>query len=314
MINEQAQTYQGLVSSGFKQSNTPPSGFDPKTWTRVRFNKQWWYKEGATVPQQNTQKTETPVGDINQYVGVYQTDSSPFVKGRVKNNNGKLTLDFKLPKVGDILDELVFVSNNNFKLKKGVGTVTFIPNEDNSGDISSLKFSIKFGGLVNIEKTAVKVDIDPDANVPTDSTNQTKPEPTNPDIKKVDTNNTPTKTDNSDKTIVTKYDPVINKHEALNTKDCSSFPFTMGCINPRIGRLNQIFFGDPLDNVYDRNLYKALYSTGYFGMSGEKDGEISQTLYDSAMKNSKQQNESLDKKTIIKESVKKVLKDYIIKK
>ena len=187
MINEQSQTYQGLVSSGFKQSNTPPSGFDPKTWTRVRFNKQWWYKEGATVPQQNTQKTQPSVGDINQYVGIYQTDSSPFVKGRVKNNNGNLTLDFKLPKVGDILDELVFVSNNTFKLKKGSGTVTFIPNEDGSGDISSLKFSIKLGGLVNIEKTAVKVDTNPDANVPTDSTNQTKPEPTNTTTKPTQT-------------------------------------------------------------------------------------------------------------------------------
>ena len=123
-----------------------------------------------------------------------------------------------------------------------------------------------------------------------------------------------TPTSNDDKVVVTKYDPVTNRHEALNTRDCSSFPFTVGCINPKIGMLNDAIFGDPLSNTYGRNLYKALYSTGYFGMSGEKDGEISQTLYDRVMQNSRQQNESLDKKNIIKQTVKKVLKDHIINK
>jgi len=102
--------------------------------------------------------------------------------------------------------------------------------------------------------------------------------------------------------------------QALNTKTCDDFPFTIGCINPKIGQLNKIFVGDELSDIFDNHLYKVLLSDGYFDMPGEKRGEISQTLYNSAIKNSKEQNESIDKKKVIKETVKKVLKERILKK
>jgi hypothetical protein len=102
--------------------------------------------------------------------------------------------------------------------------------------------------------------------------------------------------------------------QALNTKTCNDFPFTIGCINPKIGQLNKIFVGDELSDIFDNHLYKVLLSDGYFDMPGEKRGEISQTLYNSAIKNSKEQNESINKKKVIKETVKKVLKERILKK
>jgi hypothetical protein len=101
---------------------------------------------------------------------------------------------------------------------------------------------------------------------------------------------------------------------ALNSKTCTDFPFTIGCINPKIGQLNKIFLGDELSDIFDNHLYKSLLSDGYFDMPGEKRGEISQTLYNSAIKNSKEQNESINNKKVIKETVKKVLKERILKK
>jgi hypothetical protein len=145
-----------------------------------------------------------------------------------------------------------------------------------------------------------------------DQTSNNTDDSQNTDLKTNTTTNTSTNDD--DKVIVTKYDPVTNKHEGLTTKKCDNFPFTIGCINPKIGMLNNIYFGDPMDNVYSKVLYNALYSDANFGMPGEKDGVISQTLYDRVIKNSQKQNESINKKSVIKQTVKKVLKERLNKK
>jgi hypothetical protein len=53
----------------------------------------------------------------------------------------------------------------------------------------------------------------------------------------------------------------------------------MGCINVKIGILNNIFFKDPLDNIYDKNLYNSILSYGLFSLPGEVDGLISENIF-----------------------------------
>ena len=96
-----------------------------------------------------------------------------------------------------------------------------------------------------------------------------------------------------------------------NPIPCNDFPFKIGCQNKLIGDMNQVLFDDRLDDVFDKShLYKNLDNHGAFDGPGEKDGEISKNIYNQIMS----LKENLRRKTIIKESVKKVLKDYIIKK
>jgi hypothetical protein len=292
-----------LTRDGFIPTDNLPSGFVyNKTEHCFKiFQSITWYrrKDGKPIGQSN-QSTQT-IDGINNYVGIYRLDSSPFVKGRIKNINGKLNIDFKLPVVGDLIEELTFVSGTTFNIKSGV----LIFNPDSTGNITSLKFSLKYGSL-NVDKNAIKIDSNPDADIKKDD----KKTDSTDDDKKSDT----TTNNDSGKTVITKYDPVTNKHEGLTTKKCDNFPFTMGCINPKIGVLNNIYFGDPMDNIYSKVLYNALRSDANFGMPNEKDGVISQTLYDRVIKNSQKQNESVVKKTIIKQSVKKVLKERFNKK
>ena len=124
--------------------------------------------------------------------------------------------------------------------------------------------------------------------------------------KKTDTvTNTTTKTDDKKSDIpIVKSKPLYfnkDKKDTLPTKDCSDFPFTLGCVNSKIGDLSAKFFsGDRSNDTYDKELQKFLDNMGYFPSSTK---EITQDLWVKLMN-----------KSIIKESIKKVLKEYINKK
>jgi hypothetical protein len=198
-----------------------------------------------------------------------------------------------------------------------------IINTDNlSIDVGNLKF-IKSG----TEVVSVNYDIPGHkgtAKKVSDSAKKDEPkkdEPKKDDKKisnntdnKVNTSTTPEPTDTPRPINVVKYSPSVRKKEGFTTKDCGDFPFTLGCTNPKIGKINDVLFGDPNLDIYDNDLYESLYSNGYFGLSGEKKGEISKNIYQLIMQNSKKQNESVLFKKVIKENVKKVLKERYYKK
>jgi hypothetical protein len=111
---------------------------------------------------------------------------------------------------------------------------------------------------------------------------------------------------------ILQYGPDKNfESDIKNPIPCDDFPFKIGCQNKLIGDMNQVLFDDRLNDVFDKShLYKNLDNHGSFDNPNEKDGEISKNIYNQIMS----LKENLRRKTIIKESVKKVLKDYIIKK
>jgi hypothetical protein len=94
-----------------------------------------------------------------------------------------------------------------------------------------------------------------------------------------------------------------DKEETIQTKDCNDFPFTLGCVNTKIGDLNaKLFMGDRKNNTYVKRLQDLLNNSGNFSDSNTN-MEITKDIWNEIMN-----------KQVIKESVKKVLKEYINKK
>jgi len=99
----------------------------------------------------------------------------------------------------------------------------------------------------------------------------------------------------------------------FKSKPCdeNTFPWTRGCMNNKIGQMNQIYFGDRYGNIYGDDLYYQLRSLGYFAAQGQKDGEITQYIYDGVLKDSLQESDNFERKKIVKETVKNVLKERL---
>lgn len=96
--------------------------------------------------------------------------------------------------------------------------------------------------------------------------------------------------------------------------DENTYPWTRGCKNNKIGQMNQIYFGDRYGDIYGDDLYYQLRSLGYFGAPNQKDGEITQFIYDGVLKDSLQESEISNRKKVVKETVKNVLKQRLNKK
>ncbi len=71
----------------------------------------------------------------------------------------------------------------------------------------------------------------------------------------------------------------------FKTRKCdeNTYPWTRGCVNNKIGQMNQAYFGDRYADTYGDELYMQLDSLGYFDAAGQKDGEITQYIYDGVM-------------------------------
>ena len=85
---------------------------------------------------------------------------------------------------------------------------------------------------------------------------------------------------------------------------CKDFPFELGCSNEIIGDINEKFFGlnHRRGNVFTKELLRQLKSFAYI-LPSDKNPKITQEMYNEIISD-----------FVIKESVKKVLKEYINKK
>jgi len=110
------------------------------------------------------------------------------------------------------------------------------------------------------------------------------------------------------KKSVLKFDNNKNYTDNTPSKDCNSFPFTLGCVNTKIGDLNAVLFnGDRMGDKFNETLENSLDNTGWINKYKNPNSEITQELWDKLMKQMRM-NE------VVKNTVKKVLKEYIIKK
>jgi hypothetical protein len=91
--------------------------------------------------------------------------------------------------------------------------------------------------------------------------------------------------------------------DKIPTKQCSDFPFQLGCINPKIGDFNAtVFRGDRYNDTYTTRVQTHLDRLSWFTKENQNK-ELTQDIWDEFMN-----------KSVIKESIKKVLKEYINKK
>jgi hypothetical protein len=118
------------------------------------------------------------------------------------------------------------------------------------------------------------------------------------------TSTTTTQDDKKSDIPVVKSKPLYFNNDQKDTtpkKSCNDFPFTLGCVNTKIGDLNAKFFrGNRYDDMYNKQLENVLDNNGYFSNSKN---ELTKAVWDYLMN-----------KSIMKESIKKVLKEYINKK
>lgn len=279
-----------------------------KTWNKITFSGLESYYRMYACDMPWAKKLgycggEESEVNLDSLVGIYTTNDPKIkkievYKGKDENDVDSLFISsifFKnIPQLEDytvakLIPEpnginLFSISSNGVKLSDA--TISFV------NDQFILKYKIllkEFSITGTKEKTAT--------SEPTDKKDNKK--------KTDSVTSTTTKTDTKKSEIpVVKSKPLYfdkNKKDALPTKDCGDFPFTLGCVNTKIGDLSAKFFsGDRSNDTYDKELENFLDNMGYFPNSSK---EITQDLWIKLMN-----------KSIIKESVKKVLKEHINKK
>ena len=62
-----------------------------------------------------------------------------------------------------------------------------------------------------------------------------------------------------------------DQKDSTPKKSCSDFPFTLGCVNTKIGDLNAVLFsGKRYDDMYNKQLEIFLENSGYFSNSNNE--------------------------------------------
>jgi len=278
-----------------------------KTWNLINFSNLGTYYRTYACDMPWAQNIGYCTGKPNNddKVGDYTTDNTLIKK--IKISKGSDNIDStkeslyinspyfeKLPKLGNYnladyavskltqsaTDSSIFTLSNQSGESLPNATITF----DNTG------FTFQF---LTFKIIATKIKSEPVDTTKKDNTV----------VKKDDT---VVKKDKDDEIPVVRTKPLYfdtDKEDDTPTKDCGDFPFTLGCVNTKIGDLSaKLFRGDRKKDVYTQKLQDFLYHTGNFG-SENPNKELSKDLWNDLMN-----------RQVIKESVKKVLKEYINKK
>jgi hypothetical protein len=184
---------------------------------------------------------------------------------------------------------------------------SLVPNLDLTKFKSKITFdkdrkSFSYNFLDKIKGTATKTEEDSsnksDSTSKTDTTSKTDSTKKSDDEKPYKPNQT------TIYSTTTDYNKIDEPN--LTIKNCNSFPFELGCKNSLIGDLNQKFFGNRRQDTYTKLLQNRLDNRAYFSIDNEEK-MITKEIWDQIMRSS-------EKSKIVKETVKKVLKEHINKK
>jgi hypothetical protein len=235
--------------------------------------------------------------DLNPYCGFFTIENNNFLKTaniRINNDGVSLVLslsDLANNKIYDKYAKLILkhvgggvfdVYLDDTKLDDVNNKITF--NNDKS------KFTFKLLSLIN--GTAVRKDLNTPTPTPTTTTTTTTP------IKPNDDNNYRPITYDLSNIPDDEYEDDVQGNET------DKYPFKLKDINDDIGDINMFYFGRRKGNMFTPALLKKLKIDGL--IKDENNPVITPEMYDKIVK--------LFKKDVIKESVKKVLKEYINKK
>ena len=242
--------------------------------------------QSEVVSKEGTYTTDVPaIKKVRVYKGKDENDEESLYLNSIYLEKIPLLKNYTISKLTPNKSNTLVYSISNKSGEELVDAITF------SSNSFVFKYSI-LGRIFTI--TATKKD---DTKV---SDEVTPPTPV-----KTKTDNTIVKKDKDDEIPVVRTKPLYfdTFKDTTPTKDCSDFPFTLGCVNSKIGDLNaELFGGNRKKDTYTNGLQKFLNGNGNFGVENTNK-EITKDLWNELMN-----------KSVIKESVKKVLKEYINKK
>ena len=237
----------------------------------------FWFKANVTQQPQTV--------DLSQYVGSYQEGK---VTGNVTISDNALRVNYK--NLDTLLDNK---GNDSFEFEFGSkGTVKFTKDAQGKVNGFDYKWALMSGHANKVNTTS-----------------------TTPSNTGSTTNNTTTTTTDApipQNITYTKYND--NPSERANTKGfrwkkCDeTFPIKYGCANNLIKDLNTCIFGENSSNVYGPALLNSLNDRA----RDTPNKEISKETYDALIAQCEAKNESINKKRIIKETVKNILKESLL--
>ena len=110
---------------------------------------------------------------------------------------------------------------------------------------------------------------------------------------------------------VTRYPATQNPTKPFNSVPCDekTYNWEYGCRNNKIGLMNTILFGDDYGKIYGPELMTKLRDLVYLG---PKDTKITEDIYNKVLKLGEDQGRPNLQETIVKETVKNILKERLI--
>ena len=241
--------------------------------------------------------------NLQDYTGFYKIDGNEHVSGALIDYNETKPdiLDVTFPDLEDsnFGDSTIFQKYSKIELRK-VNDLKFdVYSQGKQIKFSEVTFNInKKGFTFKIAQIFTGTGVKVETPTPTQDTTVKKKKDTTVPVEK-----------KKDEIPLVKTNTLHFNNEKktyVATKECTDFPFTLGCSNKLIGDLNaSLFDGDRMNDVYNDELQNDLDNSGNFWKNPNK--EITKEIYNNVM-------DRLRKRGVIKETVKKVLKEYIIKK
>lgn len=110
-----------------------------------------------------------------------------------------------------------------------------------------------------------------------------------------------------------RYPAAQDPTKQFNSRPCDekTYDWDYGCMNNKIGLMNTILFGDEYGKIYGPELLSKLRNIRYLGSN---DTKITEDIYNKVLKLSKEQGNVKLQESIVKETVKNILKERLIKK
>ena len=268
------QSYQNLLKDGWV--STPPKDYNTNDYkTKMSSNTRLYKrKDGKPIDQ-------TQVG-VQTFEGTYTTSIPAIKKVRVykgKDENGEESLYLssiyleKIPQLKNYTISKLTPNKNNplvFSIsnKSGEELIDAITFGSNSFIFKYSVLGRSFTITATKEETKVSDEVTPPTPV------------------KTKTDDIVVKKDKDNEIPVVKSKPLYfnrDKKDDTPTKSCNDFPFTLGCVNTKIGDLNaELFSGNRKNDTYTKGLQKFLDNTGNFG-SRNPNMEITKDLWNELM-------------------------------
>ena len=271
-----------------------------KTWNLITFSNLGTYYRTYACDMPWAQNIGYCTGkpNIDSIVGKYSTDSSVVKDLEI----------YKSKDPNDITKDTYYLISADLLQVPMLGEYTtskLIPTNNSSVySLSSTKSDEELKNVITFDNTGFTFQF-LTFTIKATKITQTKPVDTTKKDVTPKKDDTVVKKDKDNEIPVVRTKPLYfdTYKDTTPTKDCGDFPFTLGCVNTKIGDLNaKLFNGDRDNDKYTKSLQNFLDNTANFG-SDNPNMELTKDLWNQIMN-----------KNIIKESIKKVLKEYINKK